>query len=382
MAPLARVPPGHSRPASRQGRPTTGRSLTPLSLQLQREDGEQFLSRLAVQLPPGLIQSIKGVTECPQVALETLALASHTGLMESASPACQPSSQIGSIVAGSGSGTHPLYDSGKVYLAGPYEGAPLSLETVVPALGGPYDLGNVAIRSAIFVNPADAQVKAVTDPIPQITEGVPLRLRSLLIDLDRSNLNRTPTNCAPKQIEATVTGNQDAVASPGAFYQVANCASLPFGPKLILHLSGGLHRLGHPAIHAMLSAGAGEANLHSISVTLPPKELLDNSHISGVCSKVDFAAESCPAGSLVGRVEVTTPLLDQPLQGFAYLRSSGRGLPDLALDLHGQIRIEAVARIDAVKGGLRTTFHAIPDVPIDTVALNLLGGAKGSHPKQ
>jgi hypothetical protein len=356
---------------------STAGAHTPFSVDLTRNDGDQNLAGLDVSTPPGFSATLKGIPYCPESALAQLASSSYSGLAEQVLSACPAASQIGTAVAGAGAGTHPLYTQGKVYLAGPYKGAPLSLEVVIPAVSGPYDLGNVAVRVAIEVNPETAQVTAVSDPLPQILEGIPLRARSIRVDLDRPNFALNPTNCNPFSVTAAIAGNEGARANLASLYQVGNCASLPFAPRLALRLTGGLNRLGHPAIHAVLSTASGEANPSSISVTLPPNELLDNAHFGSVCTKVDFAAQSCPAGSLIGHAEVKTPLLDKPFTGSVYLRSSGKGLPDLALDLYGQIHIEAVARVDSVNGGLRTTFHTIPDVPLGTVSLALQGGGKG-----
>jgi hypothetical protein len=136
-------------------------------------------------------------------------------------------------------------------------------------------------------------------------------------------------------------------------------------------------RRGHPAIHAVVRANPGEANTHSVTVTLPKGELLDNAHIGTVCTRVQFAKEQCPSDSRLGEAEVTTPLLDQPLRGAVYLRSSEHDLPDIALDLRGQFDIEAVGRVDSVNGRLRTRFETVPDAPVSQIVLDLAGGDKG-----
>ena len=373
--------PGQSRPftPSFQASTIDGTAAvhSPFSFELTRPDGDQNLSGLTITTPPGFAATLKGIPYCSDTALAAAATPGYSGLAEQANPSCPSASQIGVATAGSGAGTHPIYLPGKVYLAGPYKGAPLSLAVITSAVSGPYDLGNVVIRAALHVNPETAQVTAVSDPLPQIFEGIPLRLRRIRVDLNRPGFTLNPTNCDPFSVNTQVTGDQGALATPVAHFQVANCRVLRFAPKLTLKLSGGLHRRGHPAIHALLQAQPGEANLRRISVTLPKGELLDNAHINTVCTRADFASQSCPAGSLLGHAEVTTPLLDRPLQGDAYLRSSGNGLPDLALDLNGQIHIEAVARIDAVNGGLRTTFQTVPDVPLGSISLDLRGGSKG-----
>ena len=357
----------------------TAGTATPLAVQFKRDDGDQLLSGINVNLPKGLIQSIKGVGECPQVALDTLALSGYSGLTEASHPACPESSQIGTIIAGTGTGTRELYNSGKVFLAGPYKGTPLSLEFVIPALGGPYDLGNVAVRAAVHVDPVSAQVTAVSDPLPQILSGVPLRVRSVLLKFDRPGFNLTPTNCALKSIDGQITGDQGATSNVSVPFQVANCADLPYAPKLSLRLSGGLARLGHPAIHALLRTHSGEANSGRVSVALPPNEQLDNAHVGNICTRVGFAQGACPASSVIGTAEAITPLLDNPLKGNVYLRADpAHKLPDIVAALKGQIDVELVGRVDSTKaGGLRTSFETLPDAPVTRFRLDLDGGGKG-----
>jgi hypothetical protein len=161
-------------------------------------------------------------------------------------------------------------------------------------------------------------------------------------------------------------------------FQVGNCRSLGYAPKLSLKLTGGPARRGHPAIHALLEAQPGESATRRVSVALPNGELLDNGHIDTVCTRVQFAADNCPAGSALGTAQAKTPLLDAPLTGKVYLRSGTNKLPDLAVDLKGQIDIVLVGKIDAVSGGaLRTTFASVPDAPVEAFRLDLAGGKKG-----
>ena len=184
---------------------------------------------------------------------------------------------------------------------------------VIPAVSGPYDLGNVTIRAAVYVDPVTAEVTTVSDPLPQIVEGVPLRTRSILVSLDRPGFTLNPTNCDRRSVTATVGGSEGGTANLSSHFQVANCSALDYQPGLKLSASGGFMRRGHPAIHAEFTARQGEANTSRVTVTLPKGEQLDNSHIETVCTRVAFAADSCPQGSAIGWAEVTTPLLDAPL---------------------------------------------------------------------
>jgi hypothetical protein len=357
----------------------TAGSHSSFALRLDRLDGDQNLAGLTVSTPPGFSATLAGIPYCSDQSLTAAAQPSYSGLTEQSSPSCPPSSQIGISTAGAGAGTHPVYLSGKVYLAGPYKGAPLSLAVITPAVSGPYDLGNVVVRAALKVDPTTAQITAVSDPLPQILQGIPLRLRSILIELNRPNFTLNPTNCDHFAVNAMIGGDQGAQARLISPFQVAGCASLPYGPRLSLRLGGGLNRRGHPVIHSTFTTGPGEANSRFVSVTLPPGELLDQSHVGTVCTRPDFAAGQCPAGSLIGTAEATTPLLERPLEGNVYLRSNpNRGLPDLVADLKGQVDFELSGRVAATRGGaLRTTFQTVPDAPVSSFKLNLTGGSKG-----
>ena len=355
----------------------TAGAFSPFSIDLVRDDGDQNLKGLTVTTPLGFSASLRGIPYCPEASIQLLSSPLYSGVPELSNSACPSTSQIGTVVAGAGAGTRPVYVGGKAYLAGPYKGSPLSLLAVIPAVSGPYDLGNVAIRAAIGVDPVSAQVTAVSDPLPEIIEGIPLRTRAIRVNLDRPNFALTPTNCRQFSVDARVSGNEGAVAEASDPYQIANCRSLDYGPDLRIRLSGGLKRRGHPAIHAVLTTADGEANSSRISATLPKGELLDNSHIGTVCTRIQFSQGACPAGSQIGRATVTTRILDQPLEGPVYLRSSDHKLPDMVLDLDGQIAIEAAAKIDSVRGRLRATFASIPDAPVSQIDLDLQGGSKG-----
>jgi hypothetical protein len=356
----------------------TAAAHSPFAVELSRQDGDQNLSGLKVTTPPGFAATLKGIPYCSDAAIATLNSSGYTGRSELASPACPAASQVGSAVAGAGSGSRPLYVGGKVYLAGPYKGAPLSLVVVVPAVSGPYDLGNVAVRVALRVDSLTAQVTAISDPLPQILEGVPLRTRFIQVNLDRRNFTLNPTNCDPFSVRATVGGDEGGSATVESPFQVANCARLPFKPHLDIRLTGGVKRRGHPAIHAMVTATPGEANIASTSVTLPGGELLDNSHFGSICTIPDFTSRSCPSRSLIGHATAISPILDQPLTGNVYLRSSRvHDLPDMAIDLSGQVDFTLLGHIDSVNARLRTRFETVPDVPISKFTLDLLGGSKG-----
>jgi len=352
---------------------------SPFSLRLTRDDGTGEFTALTATTPTGLAAKLAGVPYCPEAAIATALGRSRPGegALEAASPSCPAASRVGSATAGAGAGPTPFYTSGPLYLAGPYRGAPLSLVAVVPAVAGPFDLGAVVDRIALRVDPETAQVSAVGDPLPSLLSGIPLDIRDIRAALERPSFTLAPTSCEPKAVQATVFGPSGASASASDRFQVGGCSALPFKPRLSLKLSGASRRGAHPALRATLTAKPGEANIAKASVALPHSEFLAQEHIRTICTRVQFAADACPPGSIYGKARAITPLLDAPLEGPVYLRSSSHPLPDMVIALHGQIDVDLVGRIDSHHGGIRTSFEAAPDAPVTKVILEMRGARKG-----
>lgn len=353
-------------------RPVAG-AFAPFQVGVSREAAEQNLSSVSATLPPGELAKLAGVALCSDPAAKA--------------GSCPAASRIGSVSVAVGSGALPLElpqhgrPEAAIYLAGPYQGAPYSAVVEVPAQAGPFDLGVVAVRSGIYVDPVTAQVSVRSDRLPQILQGIPVLYRDIRIDVDRKDFSLNPTSCAPKSVRATLTSPGGAVASPVARFQLGDCAALPFRPKLGLRLTGPSHRRAHPRLVSTLHAKAGEANIARAQVKLPPAAFLDQSHIGTVCTRVQFAADACPPGSIYGKASARTPLLDQELSGPVYLRSSNHPLPDLVARLRTPgsqpIEVDLVGKIDSVNRSLRSTFEAVPDAPVSSFRLELFGGRRG-----
>ena len=248
-------------------------------------------------------------------------------------------------------------------------------------MAGPFDLGVQVVRTALYVNPKTAQVTAVSDTIPKILRGVPLRIRDIRVDIDRPDFTLNPTDCSEQLITAKVAGASGASTERTSRFQVAECARLGFAPKLALKLRGGTKRGDYPALTAVLHARPGDANIARTSVALPRSEFLANEHIRTLCTRPRFAADQCPPGAIYGHATAWSPLLDQPLSGPVYLRSSDNLLPDLVPDLRGPahqpIRIELSGRTDSIRGGIRNTFDVLPDAPVSRFVLRMRGGNRG-----
>jgi hypothetical protein len=351
----------------------------PFIVNLRREDGSQRFSSLTVTPPPGLVAKLAGTATCSDGALA--AAAAKTGTAEQASPSCPAASRVGSVYVAAGAGPAPYNVPGTAYLAGPYKGAPLSLAVVTPVLAGPLDLGTIVVRAAVALDPVTAQLTVTTDPLPTKLQGIPLDIRGISVRIDKPEFMLNPTSCDPGFVNGSLLSTTGALAPLLSTFQLGECGQLKFKPQIGLSLKGGTRRTKHPALTALLKPRPGDANIDYIAVTLPPDELFDQGHIGTVCTRIQFAADQCPAASVYGKVSVTSPLVDYPLTGNVYLRSSANKLPDLVPDLRGPagqpIKLEAAGRTDTVKGALRNTFEFVPDVPFTKLVLQLDGGDKG-----
>ncbi|HEX5926006.1 MAG TPA: hypothetical protein VFY45_19405 [Baekduia sp.] len=364
--------------------PTAGAS-SPFVLNLTRPDGTQELSGLDLTLPAGLLGRIADVPQCPEA--------------QAAAGSCDAASRVGGVTVGAGAGATPVYlpQPGRtptaVYLAGPYKGAPFSLSIVVPAQAGPFDLGTVVVRAALFVDPLDSHVTVKADPLPTILKGIPLKLRDVRVAIDRDGFMVNPTSCAPAQVKGDLTSAGGMTAALVSRFQVGDCASLALKPSLALTLSGkGQTTDGkHPAISAKLTQAPGQANLKKVRVVLPLSLALDPDNANGLCEFVDGSkvVPTCPAASIVGSATARTPILNEPLTGPVYFvknirkdPKSGRDiktLPKLVLPLVGQngVRLTLTGTSAVVDDQLVTTFDEIPDAPVSSFELNINGGKGG-----
>jgi hypothetical protein len=370
------VRPFHPRLVAGTSNPTAG-AFSSFTLRLDRDDGDQFLGDLNFTMPPGFTGSLRGISYCPEASIAHAA--QNPGLTEQAIPSCPASSQIGTTNVAAGPGNHPFHAVGKIYLAGPFKGAPLSLVAITPALAGPYDYGTVVVRVAVHVDSLDAHVIAVSDTVPSIIGGVPIRMRSIQVNLDKPNFIINPTNCSPFSIASQGIGDQGTVADFSSYFHAVNCAALGFAPKMTMRqLSGGTHRSADPSLRIDLTTGPGDANIKSLAVTLSNAFQIDQRHLGNICSEAELTSKQCAGRQVIGTAKTTTPLLDQPLSGPVYAVSGSGGLPRLAFILGGQVTLIPRADAKTIKGSrLRTTVPVVPDAPIGHFSFTLFGGKAG-----
>jgi hypothetical protein len=340
---------------------------SPFSLTVTRDDRQQELATIAAALPAGLLGAVASVPQCAEAA--------------AAAGTCGEASRVGSSTVAAGAGPQPLtLDGGRVYLAGPYKGAPFSLSIVVPTKAGPYDLGTVVVRAPIVVDAAHGTLAVKADALPRILLGVPLRLRRVTITLDREKFMFNPTSCAASAITATLGSAGGATATVANRFQAGGCGDLPFAPRLTATTNGVTSKAKGASLHVGLAFGSGQANLRSVAVRLPVQlspRLIPT--VSKACDAGQFARDpkGCPAEALVGSATARTPVLTAPLTGPAYIVTVPGTLPKLVLLLAGggvDLKLEGAISVEKATNRVVATFGGIPDVPLTAFDLDLPQG--------
>jgi uncharacterized repeat protein (TIGR01451 family) len=345
--------------------PSAG-STSPFHTRITRSDDDQEIGRLKLEMPSGLAGYISRVALCDDEQ-------ASTGL-------CPAASQIGSVTVGAGAGPNPLYvNGGRLYLTGPYKGAPYGISVVVPAVAGPFDLGNVVVRGSIFVDKHTARLTVVSDPFPTLLQGVTLLVRDVRVAIDRPGFFFNATSCAEKTISGQIDSAEGKTANVSDRYQALECRSLGFRPRMTMRVGGRGHtRRGQtsPFTTVLRMPSRHQANIRFVRVSLPTTINARLNTINDACTRAEFESDlgKC-AHAKAGTAKAVTPVLPDPLKGNVYFVKNGHPIPDLFVALRGAVAFDLIGRI-SIPGGkhLATTFDAAPDVPIRSFTLKLLGG--------
>jgi hypothetical protein len=369
-----------------------GGTYSPMYMQVTRDDTEQEITRFSAQLPAGLTANLSGIPFCPEADIE--GAKKVTGVAEEAEPSCPAASQIGSTKVGVGVGSALAWSSGRLYFAGPYNGAPFSVVAINSAKVGPFDLGTVVVREALSINPETGAVTIdakASDPIPHILDGIVIHARDIRIYVDRPNFTINPTSCAPMTFAATVDGagadpSNPADQTPVTIddrFQAADCSSLGFTPTFTAQASGKTSKADGTSLHVGISypkdSLGKQANIHEVRVELPRQLPVRQSTLPKACVEAQFAANpaGCPPASIVGYAKAVTPILPVPLEGPAYFVShGGAGFPDLDFVLQGYgVTIDLRGETFIGKSNIiSTTFKTVPDQPVTSFELTLPKG--------
>jgi hypothetical protein len=360
-------------------------AFTPFTLTMSRPDGNQNLDAIQLKMPPGLLGTLSNVKLCEEPAADA-------GL-------CGPESLIGETTVSVGLGGNPFsVRGGRVYITGPYRGAPYGLSIVNPAKAGPFDLEDtpaqhpacdcVVVRAKIEVDPITAALTIASDStgpyaIPQIIEGIPLQIQHVNVTVNRPGFTFNPTNCAPMKITGGLTSSQGATSPLAVPFQVTNCATLAFKPQFKVSTAGKTSRKSGASLDVKLSypklAFGSQTNIAKVKVDLPKQLPSRLTTLQKACPDSTFNGNptACPGGSKVGNATATTPIIPVPLSGPAYFVSHGGAkFPELVIVLSGYgttVQLHGETFISK-KGITSSTFRQVPDVPIGTFELKLPQG--------
>lgn len=351
-------------------------AFSPLTTTITREDGQQDISSVKLHMPPGLSGILAHVALC--------------GEAQANAGTCTSESEIGETIVSVGLGNDPFsVTGGKVYITGPYHGAPFGLSIVNPAVAGPFNLGQVIVRAKIEVDPHTAQLTITTnsesegDAIPHIIDGIPLQIKHVNVTINRPGFTFNPTDCNPQQITGTISSDEGASSPVAVPFQVTNCASLKFAPKFTVSTSGKTSRAKGASLTAKLSEPnepqGSQANITRVKVDLPKQLPSRLTTLQKACTNKQFELNpaNCPKESKIGYAKVTTPLLPVPLEGTAiFVSHGGEAFPTLTMVLQGYgVTVDLVGTTFISKQGITsTTFKTVPDVPFNAFTLTLPEG--------
>ena len=348
---------------------------TPLSVTFGREDADEDLGGLTVTTPPGLSGNLSKVPLC--------------GEPQAAEGTCPEASQIGELTAGAGPGPEPYFiKGGKVFLTGPYEGAPFGLSIDVSEKAGPFDLGTgpcdcEVVRATVKVDPHTAQLTVSNGALPTMKDGIPFQVKSVNVEINRPEFVFNPTSCDPMSVTGTLSSTQGTTAQASSHFQATNCAALAFKPTFKVSTSGKTSRLNGASLTAQLTypkAPQGtQVNIAKVKVELPKQLPSRLKTLQKACTAATFEANpaSCPAASVVGHAKAVTPILPVPLEGPAYFVShGGEAFPSLIVVLQGYgVTVDLVGSTFISKRGITSsTFKTVPDVPVGSFELTLPEG--------
>src|SRR4051794_35583610 len=365
-------------PASAQALSLSGLAAAPASTQagghsnfhLHMDFSGGDVKDLTIGLPPGMIGNPNATPLCTVAQLNA--------------DACPASTVVGSVTATATITVvvlpvGPVTVNGTLYNLTPQPGEPARFGIVLRPLSLPAPLPpvlpNIILQSGVQLRP-DFGLNTIINNIPNSTSGLPTTINSQDITLfgtapgTGKAFMRNPTSCGTNTTNFSAVPYSGASDTATADFVTDNCSALDFSPAFTAEVGGpgqnGPDRVPTTAMTS-INQDLDEAGLQKAQVAVPSNDLVANANLLGsTCLPADFQAGACPANSVVGSALASSPLLSLPLSGNVMLVSNGGPIPDIGLDLSGQLHLLLTGSLTLSEV---VTFDGLPDIPISDFRL-------------
>ncbi|MET0558865.1 MAG: hypothetical protein ABW065_09385 [Solirubrobacterales bacterium] len=356
------------------------RIVTRLKFQTGPERGEGA-RQIVLELPPGLSGDPQAVQLCPRALLNDLT-----------SEGCPPRSQVGEFFQGEGSSPD------KLYLAEPVGDQAIALGAWVAGLLPFTEVGRLRPQDqglTLESNDLFESFGAVTETGLELF-GVPADHQEGT-SIPRRPLLTLPTRCGqPLTMKVRVRTwgepNRWITTEADTGQPLRGCGDLPFDPSLTVSLDNPVADSPTGARIEMKLPQTSDADhlataaMRDATVALPEGITVSPSGAQGLvaCDDDQFGRgqtgpPACPGASRVGTATIAAPQLAKPLSGGVYL---GEGLPGDRLRLFiyaagGGAESKGVGslRTDSRTGRLTAVLTDLPQVPFESLTLDLEGGS-------
>jgi hypothetical protein len=338
---------------------------SPLTSTVSRPDRTQRLGNVAIDLPAGMLATLKGVPECAAA--------------DAAAGNCPASTQVGTLSTLAGVGPAPFNAPGTVYLTARQGSDVAGLEFKVPVVFGEVNLGTLNVPARVQIRSNDLGLRVLAD-VPTRFSGIPLNIRSLAITLNRAGFPLSPTSCSALSTTSTITSADGTVAQATAGLQATGCASLKFAPQLTAAVNGATGNLHRPNVQVRITIPQGDSAMKQTYVTLPQGLAVDLTQLGRACTLADFQATTCADSAKIGKVSGALSIAAEPLAGDLYLLKppAGQALPGIGLAFKGRFAGNVAGSSTISKTGqIVTQFPAVPDLPLTALEIDLAGGTGG-----
>jgi hypothetical protein len=338
---------------------------------------------VSIKLPSGFNASLTAVPSCL--------------VADAALGNCAAASKIGTLQLTANTFSGPVTGVGDVFLTAAPTGADAGGIAVKVPLGG---LGTfIAQGGANLVNNGNNQNVIIRD-FPTNVGGTDITVTQLVLGLSGANRFLTnPSNCTTTDgFKVDATGFDGSAANPVVVaFQATGCpAAIPFAPTFNLALSS-VAAGSQTGITATLDVPQDNSTVKTLRVTLPPGigpnfpafgDAADQCPSSAAPTPTSvFNPAVCPAQSLVGSMNINTPLLPTVLHGDVYLINKSPlpwfgvkfDQPGISIRLTGVTSTPQVDPLcdastgDFCQSQISAVFNNLPDTSLSHVVFNLDG---------